>query len=201
MRRPPSERVLTVWGNFADFIMAVKVMISVRSSRLQPVQSPFIRRIKCFCRGRNRTVVRSSVDFRPLNWTSPVQFELPTCETAHASSGFSNRISENSIKTLQPAATESSWFLGTKERKHTDILKKLIWEYHFWLLPGRIRTLTTYCGDVVRRKRHKRRVERLVLFVMMKNVRFTVDNKKEHLSKSCQKHNKKNQTFRDCWTW
>lgn len=46
----PSERVLTVWGNLADFIIAVKVMISVRSSLLQPVQSPFIRRIRCFCR-------------------------------------------------------------------------------------------------------------------------------------------------------
>lgn len=44
----PSERVLTVWGNLADFIIAVKVMISVRSSLLQPVQSPFIRRIRCF---------------------------------------------------------------------------------------------------------------------------------------------------------
>lgn len=44
----PSERVLTVWGNLADFIIAVKVMISVRSNLLHPVQSPFIKRIRCF---------------------------------------------------------------------------------------------------------------------------------------------------------
>lgn len=57
----PSERVFTVWGNLADFIIAVKVMISVRSSLLQPVQSPFMRRIRCFWRkikkGLNLTFV------------------------------------------------------------------------------------------------------------------------------------------------
>lgn len=165
-----------VWGNFADFIIAVKVMISVRSSRLQPVQSPFMRRIRCFCGRINRTTVRSSVLLSSLNWISPVQFEFLTCETAHASSGFSNRISENSIKTLHAAATESSWFLGTKERK-THCKKQnlgIIFLTTFW----GIRTLTTYCGDVVRRERHKWRVERLVLFVMVKNVGLTVVNKK-----------------------
>lgn len=118
-RYTPSERVLTVWGNFADFIIAVKVMISVRSSRLQPVQSPFIRRIRCFCGRIKRKIVRSTVDFWLLKLMSPVQFKFLTCETAHASSGFSKRISENSIKTLHAAATERSWFLGTKDRKQT----------------------------------------------------------------------------------
>lgn len=33
---------------------------------------------------------------------------LDTCETAHASSGFSKRSNENSIKTLHAAATDSS---------------------------------------------------------------------------------------------
>lgn len=49
----PSERVLTVWGNLADFIIAVKVMISVRSNLLHPVQSPFINRIRCFWQKEN----------------------------------------------------------------------------------------------------------------------------------------------------
>lgn len=39
-----------------------------------------------------------------------------------------------------------------------------------------IHTLATYCCDVVRRECHERWVERLVLFVMMKNVGFTVDD-------------------------
>lgn len=46
--RSPSESVLTVWGSLADFIIAVNVMISVLSSRLQPVHRPLMRRIKCF---------------------------------------------------------------------------------------------------------------------------------------------------------
>lgn len=44
----PSESVFTVCGSLADFIIAVKVIISVLSSRLQPVHRPFISRIKCF---------------------------------------------------------------------------------------------------------------------------------------------------------
>lgn len=44
----PSESVFTVCGSLADFIIAVNVIISVLSSRLQPVHSPLIRRIKCF---------------------------------------------------------------------------------------------------------------------------------------------------------
>lgn len=45
-----------------------------------------------------------------------------TCETAHASSGFSSRIRENSIRTLQAAATDCNWFLGT-EKKHILVLR------------------------------------------------------------------------------
>ena len=48
--RSPSESVFTVWGSLADFIIAVNVMISVLSSRLQPVHRPLMRRIKCFCK-------------------------------------------------------------------------------------------------------------------------------------------------------
>lgn len=44
----PSESVFTVCGSLADFIIAVNVIISVLSSRLQPVHRPLIRRIKCF---------------------------------------------------------------------------------------------------------------------------------------------------------
>lgn len=79
IRHAPSERVLKVWGNFADFIIAVKVMISVRSSRLQPVQSPFIRRIRCFCGRMKRTIVSSSVDFWPLKWILPWVSYLWNC--------------------------------------------------------------------------------------------------------------------------
>lgn len=58
----PSESVLTVWGSLADFIIAVKVMISVRSNRLQPVQRPFIKRIRCFYRAeRGRKLVYKSM--------------------------------------------------------------------------------------------------------------------------------------------
>lgn len=52
----PSERVLTVWGSLADFIIAVKVMISVRSRRLQPVHSPLISRMRCFYRKQRHQV-------------------------------------------------------------------------------------------------------------------------------------------------
>lgn len=38
-----------------------------------------------------------------------------TWDTAQASSGFSRRRSENSIKTLQAAATDWSWFRGTEK--------------------------------------------------------------------------------------
>lgn len=56
----------------------------------------------------------------PLNWLkssqrSPMQFVSLTCDTAHASSGFSKRSNENSINTLHAAATDSSWFLGTEK--------------------------------------------------------------------------------------
>lgn len=44
-----------------------------------------------------------------------MDFASLTCDTAHASSGFSKRSNENSINTLHAAATDSSWFLGTKE--------------------------------------------------------------------------------------
>lgn len=40
-----------------------------------------------------------------------------TCETAHASSGFSSRSNENSIRTLQAAATDCNWFLGTEKSR------------------------------------------------------------------------------------
>lgn len=40
-----------------------------------------------------------------------------TCDTAHASSGFSRRSRENSINTLHAAATDSNWFLGTWETR------------------------------------------------------------------------------------
>lgn len=42
---------------------------------------------------------------------------------------------------------------------------------------GGIHTLSTYCGDVVCRERHKWWVERLILFVVVKNVRFTANEK------------------------
>lgn len=48
VRHIPSESVFTVCGSLADFIIAVKVIISVLSSRLQPVHRPLISRIKCF---------------------------------------------------------------------------------------------------------------------------------------------------------
>lgn len=40
-----------------------------------------------------------------------------------------------------------------------------------------IHTLTTYCGDVVRRESHEWWVERLILFVMMKDVWFTANGR------------------------
>lgn len=48
-----------------------------------------------------------------------------TCETAHASSGFSSRSNENSINTLHAAATDSNWFLGTGHTKEKE--KKDYW--------------------------------------------------------------------------
>lgn len=45
-----------------------------------------------------------------------------TCETAHASSGFSKRSNENSINTLHAAATDSSWFLGTTKTEQNNLL-------------------------------------------------------------------------------
>lgn len=70
--RSPSERVLTVCGSLADFIIAVKVMISVRSNRLHPVQRPFINRIKCFWK---ETANNKSLN---LKKNKPAQFTRPS---------------------------------------------------------------------------------------------------------------------------
>lgn len=44
-----------------------------------------------------------------------------------------------------------------------------------------IHTLSTYCGYVMCGERHKWRVEGLILFVVVKNVWFTANEKKNNI--------------------
>lgn len=187
----PSERVFTVWGNLADFIIAVKVMISVRSSRLQPVQSPFIRRIRCFWKNNKTWSYFSLCSAMPhffwarlMTWAECKlwsckllmrTFPLPvTLHMLHLGSPSAAMRIQSIPCMLQQLTAADSLVLRTKS---TNNSVSVTFDYQNAELitakKVKIHTLSTYSGDVVCRECHEWWVERLILFVMVKDVRFT----------------------------
>jgi len=104
LKHLPSERVFTVWGSLADFIIAVKVIISVRSRRLQPVHSPFISKMRCFYKEKDIKHNLNSLDTKyPL-----ISFILGSC--------------------IKSTATSASKGTATS-RIHSDLTPKIVTAY------------------------------------------------------------------------